>query len=194
MDFPHFLGVLGGILFAAAFCPYVFTIIFSSTRPNRAGWLIWSVNGSLLAASYLKTSEHRDAKWLAIATAVGPFAVFLLALFKGEKGHTKLDTFCLAAVGVLLCTLLLGLPIVSYIGTLVVDLLGALPTMRKAYKDPRSENRLSWSLWFSGSLLSLLAVRELSFAALVLPVYYTIGAGMIFSFTVFRPRTVAESR
>jgi hypothetical protein len=77
--------------------------------------------------------------------------------------------------------------IVALVTTLFVDFAGALPTIRKAYRAPETEDRVAWALFISGNTVNLFAVEAWSFAIAVYPVYMFLASGTIAAL-VLRPR------
>tara|TARA_B100001964_G_scaffold57537_1_gene65122 strand:+ start:44756 stop:44989 length:234 start_codon:yes stop_codon:yes gene_type:complete len=70
---------------------------------------------------------------------------------------------------------------------LSVDFAGAMPTIRKAYHAPESEDRVAWILFISGNTLNLFAIETWSFAIAVYPVYMFLASGTIAAL-VLRPK------
>jgi hypothetical protein len=62
---------------------------------------------------------------------------------------------------------------------LVIDLLGALPTLRTAYHDPEAESLLSWMVFLLADTLNLCAIGSWSLAASLYPVHLFILAAVL---------------
>ena len=71
----------------------------------------------------------------------------------------------------LLLWALTGNPLVALGLNILVDLIGALPTVRKAWSDPGSEDRLAWGLFFAANAVNLAAVEAWTFSGAGYPVY-----------------------
>lgn len=183
-----FVGLGAGILSLAAFVPYVIsTIRKPTTRPNRATWWIWTLVGVLIA--YGNYAEGvRSGIWLPISYIIGPTVLAIVSLRHGEGGWTRLDRFCLlgALLSIVFWTLTrdsLGALLVN----ILIDALGALPTIKKSYRNPEAEDPIFWYLAFAAALLNLFAVESSSFSHLVYPVYMVLLMGTV-SWFEFRPR------
>lgn len=179
-------GVLAGACSIAAYLRYITAIYRNSTRPNRATWFIWTIVSCILLASYAATGA-RTTLWVPISYAVGSLAIFLLSLWRGEGGWTRFDRTCLS--GVVLSLFLwwyFRTPIVALLMNLSIDLMGALPTIRKSWLQPEGEDRYAWLLWAAGNTLNLLAVKSWTFANAAYTVYMFLGAGLI-CVLVWRP-------
>ena len=181
------VGLLAGLLSLAAFVPYIIAIVKGATKPNRATWWIWTTNGLILLASYY-ASGAESTVWVAVGYFVGSLLTAVLALRYGEGGWSPFDRSCLlgAALG-LLFWWMFNSSIVALVTTLFVDFAGALPTIRKAYRAPETEDRVAWGLFISGNTVNLLAVEAWSFAIAVYPVYMFLASGTI-AVLVLRPR------
>jgi len=51
-QFREVMGYLAGFFFILAFVPYFVQTLNRQTKPNRATWLIWTILGVLIFASY----------------------------------------------------------------------------------------------------------------------------------------------
>jgi hypothetical protein len=64
-----------------------------------------------------------------------------------------------------------GEPIVALALNLIVDLLGAVPTIIKTWYQPDSEDLLAWLLFLAANGLNLLAIDAWSASRALYPVY-----------------------
>jgi hypothetical protein len=164
-------GRIAGAISAVAFVPYAVSVARRKTRPSIATWFLWTVVGAVLAASYWSTGA-RASVWVAAAYVAGPLVTTLLALRYGTGGFSRFEKGCLAAALVsLVLWRLSGNPLVALALNIVVDLLAAAPTVRKAWRDPASEDRLSWTLFAAGNAANLPAIEAWTFAGAAFPVY-----------------------
>jgi hypothetical protein len=155
----------------AGFVPYVLSIVRRQTVPQRATWIIWTVVGAVLCASYYADGA-RDTIWVPIGYVIGPLVTALLALRYGVGGWTRSDRACLAASGAsLLLWLASGSATIALLANIAVDASGALPTIAKTYRDPRSESGLAWSIFLVADSLNLLALGSWTLEAALYPVY-----------------------
>lgn len=178
-ELPALIGAVAGGFALLGFVPYLVTMVRGKTRPNRASWWIWTVIGTLLAGSYYATGA-RDSLWVPLSYVVGPLLTALLALKYGEGGWTRLDRACFAgAGGSLLLWVVSGSPLAALLVNILIDIFGAMPTIRKSYTDPESEDRLSWGLFLVGDALNLFAIRPWSLETAIYPLYLFGLAGLI---------------
>lgn len=118
--------------------------------------------------------------WIPIAYVIGPFCTGILSIKFGVGGWTKLDGICLLGVGIGL--ILWGVyrsPQFTLGLNIGIDFLGALPTIRKAIRDPYSEDLLSWLLFAAANIINLLAVDRWEWQIAVHPVYMMLITAII---------------
>jgi hypothetical protein len=171
MSFQGDIGLLAGVIGFLGFLPYIIGTLKGTTKPNKATWLIWAVMGLIIAASYYSAGA-RESAYLPGAYAIGIFAVAALSLRFGEKGWTKLDIFCLIGAGAgLLAWWATNEPAFALYLTIAIDAIGFIPTFRKAYAEPGSEDRLAWAIFLLADILNIFAIGEWTLASASYPVY-----------------------
>ena len=163
MSIGEIAGVIAGVLALTAFVPYIIAILRGSTRPNRATWFIW-----------------HDTLWVPVAYVAGPLVVAVLSIKFGEGGWTWLDRLCLfgAAASAPLWWLS-GSPLIALVINLLIDALGALPTIRKSYYNPQGEDRTAWALGLAGATVNLFAIEAWSYEIAAYPVYMFVANATI---------------
>ncbi len=154
-------------------------ILRGAARPNRATWWILTLVGGLVAASYF-ASGARHTMWIPVSYVIGPLLVALLSLRFGEGGWTRFDRYCVvsAMVGVLVWVAS-DSPFIALLSFLCIDFIGLLPTFRKSYLDPESEDIWAWVLAAIAGAVNLLAIERWEASIAVYPVYIAIGNSMI---------------
>lgn len=186
-------GWVAGLIEIAAIARYVHAIFRGNARPNRATWWILTLVGFLVAGSYYATGA-RHTMWVPLAYAIGPLFVAILSLKYGEGGWTRFDRTCVVAA--MLSTALWVIsdsPTLALLLFLSIDLAGLLPTMRKSYFDPASEDAPAWWLSFIAGLFNLAAVERWEFGIAVYPLYIAAGNGVIACLLLPRIRPVTPS-
>lgn len=179
IDLTVLAGRVAGFFSLAAFVPYILSTLRGRTKPNRATWWIWTVVGSLLAASYY-ASGARHTLWVAVSYVLGPLITAILSLKFGVGGYTRFDRGCLLGAGLgALLWWAFSSPLIALLINLGIDFLGALPTISKAYSEPRSEDPLAWSLFLLGNSLNLLAIERWRFSIAIYPVYMFLLSALV---------------
>jgi uncharacterized protein with PQ loop repeat len=179
MNIQNMLGPVAGLISLLGFIPYIVEIWRGKTRPNRATWWIWTVVGAMLCASYY-ASGARHSIWVPISYTVGPFITALLSLKYGEGGFDRFDQRCLAiALLSLVAWWLIRAPLLVLVMNIGVDLMGALPTLRKAYRAPETESGLSWGIFLVANALNVCAIGTWSAATALYPIYLVALSGIL---------------
>lgn len=179
-DWKFYLGIAAGLLGLAEFALYNISIVRGKTTPNRVTWWIWVF--VQLGATYLfwdSSPENRFAIWVGLGYTLGTLGAAILSLKYGEKEWSWVD--CVAIVGVLLA---IGSKAVfgsmsALLVLVVVDTLGALPTMVKSHKKPRSEDLVAWAIGFIANTVNLFALGDWETAAVIYPIYLALQTGLV---------------
>ncbi len=187
-------GELAGVVSLLAYCVYIASIFKGKSKPNRATWWIWTVVGFILASSYYY-SGATDTIWVPISNSIGPLVIAVIALKRGEGGWTRFDQMCLfgAAIGLFLWWIF-NSALLALLSNLFVDFMGALPTVRKTYRDPLGENTWAWILFFTANTLNLFALNTLNFAIVIYPLYLFVISAVILTLVFARSSKSSRKR
>lgn len=189
-SFSILAGQVAGVISAVAFLPYILSIFRGQAKPNLASWFIWTVVGIALCTSHWATGA-RHSVWVPLSYVLGPFVVTLLAIRYGERTWTRFDKACLAAAALsFVLWWLSGSPLVALCMNVLIDFLGALPTIRKSWTHPESEDRLSWAMFLVANTINLLAVEAWRFSGAMYPLYLVLVT-FIITVLLWRPRDVS---
>lgn len=172
-------GVIAGIFSFSAYLFYIVAIFKGQTKPSRATWFIWAVEGIILAIVY-RASGAEDTIWVAVSEAIAPTIIALLAIKYGTGGAEKTDIVCF--IGSILSLFLwwfFGSPVIALVANLAIDFFGAMPTIKKSLSKPQEEDRFAWSLTQTGNLFNLFAIDKFLFAVIIYPIYTFIIDGVI---------------
>ncbi len=188
-DFRTYVGIVAAIVATLAFIPYVLSILRGVTKPSQVSWFVWTFVGVTTAASY-RASGASPTFWIAAAYVANSLIVALLSLKYCVKGSTRLDWVCFGgAIASLLAWLVLySAPVALYL-SVIADCLGVLPTLRKAWVDPNSEDRVAWLIGFAAAATSLLAVDDWAARISVYPLYCFGATGAVTGVLFFRKRS-----
>lgn len=181
------IGKLAGVISLSAYFFYIYAIVRGTTKPNKATWWILTLVGSMIAASYF-ASGGRNAIWIAISYVVGPLLVAILSLRYGEGGWSKLDKVCLAGTVVsFFVWIFLNSPFLALLVNIFIDFLGLLPTVKKSYLRPWTEDRFAWTLTVAACVLNLFALENWGPEISLYPIYLVVINGIVAIF-LFRKK------
>lgn len=173
------LSILAGLLFVAAFVPYIRAILRKETKPAKASWLIWaSLDTITLMGMYAKDTVNGQI----IGAVLGVWVVSVLALRYGTPGWMKLDKLCLggAVLGIVLWQVFSD-PVFGIATSLSVAFLGSIPTFTSAWKDPSRENKLAWTIFWLSCVCAVIAIPRWTLADVLQPVtFFAIESVMMY--------------
>ncbi len=185
---PYYFVVIGTLIGAAGAIAYLLDTIKGKVKPNRVSFLLWSIAPFIAFAAQIKQGVGLEALmtfstgFLPILTLAGSF------LNKNAEWKlTKFDLFCgfLSVVGLVLWQIT-KVGNVAIFFSILADGLAAVPTMVKAYKYPDTELAWPWIATSFGVFLTILTLKELSFANSGFIIYIFIVNTIIFSLVQFR--------
>ncbi len=170
-SFHSIAGKLAGLLSLLGFVPYVIATVRGKNRPNRATWVIWTIVGFALFFSY-EAAGATHTLWVT-ASNVLAFAVVLVLSFKyGEGGWGVFDLFCLGGAGLgLAAWWYFHSPLPTLFISILIDLIGALPTLKKSYFHPEGEDLLTWICFWIANAINLFAIEQWSVSMALYPLY-----------------------
>lgn len=188
----HWLAArLAGGCAGVSYLLYLREVFRGHVKPQRATWFIWSCVSILLLAGLIASGE-REMIWVPWAYALGSSLIFIASIWRGVGGWSKLD---LACIGCAACSLvvwkILGTPQVPIFINLFADLMGFIPTFKKAWHDPRSERNPGWIFFTLGNLFNFGSVTTWNLPGTVYMIYMFCGC-LLVSILVYRrlPRSV----
>ena len=187
-------GKLAGIIAVLAYIPYIIAILRNKTSPNRATWFIWALVSFIMLISYY-LSGARNTIWLPLGYVIGSSVIAILSIWYGEGGWTILDRSCLLGAGASIALgIVLKIPQVVLFTNILNDFFGMLPTIKKSYLRPQSENKLAWIMFFTGSAANIVAVDNWNFSIATYPIVLFCETGIIIFLLFLSPhRVMAKS-
>jgi hypothetical protein len=186
-DWRNIVGLLAGSISLLGFIPYIFAVCRQTTKPNRASWWIWATLGIIITFSYYAAGA-RDTIWLPICYAFCQSTIAILSLKYGEGGWNTFDRTCLlGAVGSIFLWWWFKEPLIAITINIAIDTLGALPTIKKTFYEPESEDFFSWSMFLTASTINLCALSQFSVELAAYPLYL-FSFNLIMVALMLRPR------
>ena len=196
---PLYLVWAGAVVNLAAGLHYTYSTVRNPTgddaqpKPNPVSWGIWSLSGWLAFFGQV-TEGVRGEALLTLCVAAVPTFIFCAALV-GRRRYgayapiSRLDITCgVLAVVTLAAWRITASGSVAVALSIVCDALVAIPVIRQAYRDPRSD---SPSIWVAGAVnaaITLATFRSVTFIESGFALYF-LGLCLLVSFLlIVRPR------
>lgn len=173
--------ILGALLSLAGSTRYAVQTVRGRTRPNRVTWLLWAVAPIIGFLAQLDGGVGLPSI-MTLSVGVGP-AIIFLASFVNRVSFWRIalfDVACgLASVVALVVWLSLGDPRSAVVFAVLADLLAGVPTIRKAWTDPATENGTVFVLSAANAAVTLFTIDRWDVATWAFPVYIAaIGASL----------------
>ena len=178
---PYALGILRGV--KSQFMPQ-FLLMVRSIEPQKSTWIIWA---TLDTITFWGMYKKHSLNGQIIGVVIGGWIVVGLCLKYGKPGWTWLEKLVLAGAAIGFAVMWFN-PVYGLVTSLSVALLGSVPTFLSTYKDPSSEDKLAWMLYFLSCISALIGVEQWDVAHAAAPVVFTIIETIMVYLTWIRPR------
>lgn len=181
------LGQIAAVVAVLQVIPYVWSILKHHTRPSRTSYGIWAVIQTIGLISYIAAGATTTI-WAFSVLTVNAFVIFGLSLKYGMGGRNRFDIPCLLVAGIAIALWVTSdnPALAVYLSTLA-SFIGYLPTIKKAYLLPNTENTLSWCMYVVSAALNVFALTSLA-PAIVLPPLCSFIASVIMASLLIFPR------
>lgn len=171
MDTKTIFAVFAFLFSAAAYIPYVTSVMKSNSKPTISSWICWLLMDSAVLAGMIAAGT---IAWQMVAYVVGVIAVISACIYKGAAlGWTRLDSISLvivcSAVGLWAVS---GNPNMVIVLSLTALTIGTIPMWVNLWRDPIREPFLPWLLVLIGGIFGVMVVPEFSIAAALSPIYF----------------------
>lgn len=185
------LGILAGVATGLSYVFYIISILRKKTIPARASWMIWCVLNFVVLTSY-HSLKATTTIYVPLAYTFGTVIIAILSIFYGVGGWTKFERRCFAVIIIsLVIWKITGSALLALSMNILIDAVGTLPTIKKVYHDPKSEDKLAWILFFVGSFLNVLAINKFTLEIALYPIVLFIAIGTVFYFIFIHKRKLS---
>lgn len=136
------ISVIAVFLTFAAYVPYYRSILKGKTHPHIYTWALWGLVTVLIVALQIKGGAGA-ASLVTIAGGLLCLGVIILSLKSGKKDITKSDkVVAILSLAAIVSWLIADQPVLSVILIISSDMFAFIPTVRKSWRNPRSESLL----------------------------------------------------
>jgi hypothetical protein len=177
-EYREILGALAVAIGLAGYVPYFRDIFRGKTKPHAFSWLVWSVLTGIAFAAQV-TENAGAGSWITGITALACFAIFLLALVRGQRSFPVFDwiSLIIAFVSMLLWWVTKE-PTVSVILVSLIDAIGFLPTFRKGFQKPFEETAITFALSAIKFIPALIALETYTISTWLYPASLVLMNGL----------------
>lgn len=185
------LSLIAVILTFVGYFPYIRSIVKKQTKPHIYSWFTWSLDGFIIFGLQI-THGAGPGSFVALAAGILALTVLILTILnKGKRDVTVTDTvFLVMALLALVIWLFAKQPLISAILIMTVDVLGFLPTVRKSWHKPFTENVSFYAINTVRFAIALVALQAYSIITVLYPGVWLIGNGLFTIMLVTRRKFV----
>jgi hypothetical protein len=182
MNWHQVIGILAGIIQIAAIVPYIKDTLNGETRPNIVSWGLWTL--IQLIGIWILLASPDGYSWPLVflcATTFNTASVVVLCLLGyGSREFGKLEFACLViALIAIIIWITSNDPLLALSFDISADLVAAVPTLVKTWREPRSEAVVPWAMVSLAAGLGALSTTIVNVENLVLPIYLALVNGAI---------------
>ncbi|MBK0417988.1 hypothetical protein JD276_02925 [Leucobacter sp. CSA1] len=141
---------------------YAYLTLRGRVRPNLVSWSLWAAAPLIGFLAQLDAGVGMPALQT-LASGLAPLLVLVSGLVS-RHGRVRLSAFDLSCGGVALVAIVVWLALgnapLAVLFAIAADAIAAIPTLIKAWRDPRSENASFYALIGAGSIVTLCTVAS----------------------------------
>ena len=182
MNFTHELVLLSALISIAGAFAYIRDTLRGKTKPNRVSWSLWALSPLIGTAAAL--SAHADI-WVTIPIFLAGFLPLLvfIASFINKQSYWKLTFFdFLCGTCSVLALIIWGLidsPRLAILLAAMGDGFATIPTLRKAWKFPETETKLTYVASFVSVLLIIPSIPKWNIENSAFQIYLLIANSLL---------------
>lgn len=190
------LSALAITLTLLAFVPYVRSIRQGRTRPHVFSWLIWGSSTCVVFTAQLADGGGLGAWPIGVSGLITLYIAGLAYQQARTSGESPVQItrsdwlFFSLAVFALPLWLITANPLWAVLLLTLVDVLGFVPTFRKAYRFPYEEQLLFYMLITLRNLLALAALQHYSVTTVIFPLVIAFTCMLFILMVVYRRRKI----
>ncbi len=171
---------------------YIRSIFRGLAKPNPITWFIWSLTAFIAFFAQVRVHVGTEAL-VTLAIGISPLIICILGVIKSPSAShfTFFSVTCgiLALLGIVFWQLTSN-PLTAIMCSILADACGGLPTIRKAYQQPQSEDALPYFLSICSMALTLATITSWRFANYAFPAYILLINAVIFSTITWRNKVL----
>ncbi|MEN9328417.1 MAG: hypothetical protein RI947_1225 [Candidatus Parcubacteria bacterium] len=165
--------IVGAVLNFIGGISYLIDTLKGKVKPNKVTWFLWALAPLIAFAAEIKQGVGIQAL-MTFTVGFNPLLIFI-ASFVNKKSQwklTSLDYICgvLSILGIILW-LATDVGDVAILFSICADALAAVPTIIKAYNEPKTESYMPFLGGMLAAGLTLLTITQWNIAHSAFPLY-----------------------
>jgi hypothetical protein len=186
--------ILASLITIVSVLPYLRDILKGTTKPNLVSWITWTLLTGIATAAEIAAHEYVAAIFTGSAV-IETASVVILGLRHGYVKYTIFDIVCQfsAIVGIILWQLF-NSPTVGVLASVIIDFIGALPTVRHTWLKPFEETWAAFGLASLGGVFAIAALSTYNLINLSYALYIVVMNMIIVYVILYRQSKVSRSK
>lgn len=170
MEPKQILAIIAALLALVSYIPYLIAVFKKQLQPHPYTWLIWSIVVGITLAGQVTSGAGAGALPTLISEML-IICVFLFSLQFGFKHVKRIDNLYLAAALIgIIPWIITRDPTISVVIAVSIDLTAFIPTIRKIWRDPRSESSVFFTTNAVKHVFGTLSLQSYNIATALMPV------------------------
>jgi hypothetical protein len=162
--FKQSLGIIAIFLTFIGSAPYIRAILLNKIKPHIFTWIIWGITTLIVFIAQIYSGSGAGS-WAIGVSGVITIIIAILAYYKkSDDSIAKIDwLFLLAALSAIPLWYATSNPLYAVLILTIIDLIGYLPTLRKAYHQPFEEQLTIFVVMTIRNFISIAALDNYNF-------------------------------
>ena len=164
MELKLVFALIGAVLALIGNIPYLRDTLKGKIHPHPYTWFVWSIDSLVTFFGQMQ----KGGGYALIATGcaeVFTILIFVASLKNGFTHVRKIDkVFLVAALLGLIPWLVAKDPTISVITVVIIDVIAFIPTLRKAWNYPKSEDGILYAMNVTRHILVMLSLGQYNIA------------------------------
>lgn len=161
------LAITASLLAIVGNIPYLRDVFKNKVKPHPYTWLVWSIVSSIIFFGQIAKGAGIGALPTASAE-IFTIIIFFFSLKYGFKDIKPIDTlFLIIALLGIVPWLIYRDPTISVIIAVGIDLVAFIPTIRKTWSNPKTENPILYVMNVLRHILMLLSLKAYNIATVL---------------------------
>jgi len=180
-------------LTVVGYTPYIRDSLKKKITPHAFTWFVWTLAGGIAYALQV-IGGAGVGSWSLLAAVIACFVIFILSLRIGEKDITTTDIiFLILALISLFLWLGINKPIWSIFFATAAEILAIVPTVRKTWNKPYSENLWAYEVAVLRHGLSIAALQRFNILTVLYPASWAIVCAIFTTLVLIRRKSLKNN-
>jgi hypothetical protein len=171
-EYEFVVNLIAGLFLVSAQSIYIFQVVKKQITPSLFTWLGWSV---LVGVALISQIIEYHWSWTLtghLFSAIGCLLIFLFAFLSRNFVVRKKDGLYLyIGLGCVILYILFSDPWITTLFAILADGILGIPTIIKAFKEPKTEKTIGWNIALGCWTLTLITCFDKNILFALFPAY-----------------------